>query len=126
SYLPWNWEPLEEAGLLIAVEGAQELMPGISVRPMPGHNRGNQGVIVAGGGRRLFYVGDLIPTRHHIQPTWCMGYDLDVNTCVDERLHLLEEICGTEDLLAFDHDPECWAGRVTKDERGRYQVECVD
>ena len=123
SYLPYNWEPLIEAGLLQTVEGETEVIPGIRVRPMPGHNQGNQGVVVEGPDRKLIYSGDLIPTRHHLQPTWVMGYDLDVNTCVEHRIRLLDEICDTQDLLAFDHDPDLPAGRVRKDGKGKYILE---
>ncbi len=126
SYLPQNWEPLLEAGLLETVEGEGEVLAGIRVRPLPGHNRGNQGVIVEGPSRRLIYCGDLIPTHYHLQPTWVMGYDLDVNTCVDQRIRLLEELSDTDDLLAFDHDPDVAAGRVRKDPKGRYVLEPVE
>lgn len=126
SYLPYNWEPLLEAGLLETVDGEGDVLPGIRVRPLPGHNRGNQGVMVLGEGRKLIYGGDLIPTRHHLQPTWVMGYDLDVNTCVENRIRLLDEICDTQDILAFDHDPELPAGMVRKDAKGRYVLEPVE
>ena len=36
SYFPWNWEPLEIAGLLNTLEGSAELLPGLSVRLAPG------------------------------------------------------------------------------------------
>lgn len=126
SYLRCNWEPLSEAGLLETVDGEGDVLPGVRVRPMPGHNQGNQGVMVVGGDRKLIYSGDLIPTRHHLQPTWVMGYDLDVNTCVEHRIRLLDEICGTQDILAFDHDPDIPAGMVRKDAKGRYVLEPVE
>jgi len=122
SYLPRNWEPLEAAGLLDTVQGPCELLPGLSVRPAPGHTPGLQAVEVAGGGRRLVYPADLIPTSHHIQPAWVMGYDLDVVTCVDERQKLLQEVAGSDTVLVFEHDPVVPAGTVTVDARGRYQV----
>jgi glyoxylase-like metal-dependent hydrolase (beta-lactamase superfamily II) len=125
SYLPCNWEPLEEAGLLQTVEGECDVLPGVRVRPMPGHNQGNQGVMVLGADRKLIYSGDLIPTHHHLQPTYVMGYDLDVNTCVEHRIRLLDEICETQDLLAFDHDPDIPAGMVRRDAKGRYVLEPV-
>jgi glyoxylase-like metal-dependent hydrolase (beta-lactamase superfamily II) len=92
---------------------------------MPGHNQGNQGVMVLGADRKLIYSGDLIPTHHHLQPTYVMGYDLDVNTCVEHRIRLLDEICETQDLLAFDHDPDIPAGMVRRDAKGRYVLEPV-
>jgi glyoxylase-like metal-dependent hydrolase (beta-lactamase superfamily II) len=125
SYLPQNWEPLEAAGLLDTVDGSAEILPGLSVRPAPGHIEGLQNVIVEGGGKRLVYLADLIPTARHIQPAWVMGYDLDVVTCVDERQKLLAEVTGTDTILVFEHDPEIPAGTVSRDAKGRYVVEPV-
>ena len=122
SYLPRNWEPLEAAGLLDLVDGHCELLPGLSVRPVPGHTSGLQAVVVEGGGRKLIYLADLIPTSHHIQPAWVMGYDLDVKTCVDQRLRILDEVTGTDTILVFEHDPEIPAGTVSRDAKGKYVV----
>ena len=122
SYLPQNWEPLEAAGLLDTVDGAAELLPGISVRPAPGHIAGLQNVVVEGGGKRLVYLADLIPTARHIQPAWVMGYDLDVVTCVDEREKVLAEVAGTDTICIFEHDPDIPAGTVSRDVKGKYLV----
>jgi len=122
SYLPQNWEPLEAAGLLETVDGIAELLPGISVRPAPGHIEGLQNVIVEGGGKRLVYLADLIPTARHIQPAWVMGYDLDVVTCVNERQKLLDEVTGTGTVCVFEHDPDFPAGTVSRDAKGKYAV----
>ena len=122
SYLPPTWEPLEAAGLLDTVDGTAELLPGISVRPAPGHIEGLQNVVIEGGGKRLVYLADLIPTARHIQPAWVMGYDLDVVTCVNERQKLLEEVTGTGTILVFEHDPDIPAGTVSRDAKGKYLV----
>jgi glyoxylase-like metal-dependent hydrolase (beta-lactamase superfamily II) len=122
SYLAKNWEPLEAADVLDTVEGEAEILPGISVRLAPGHIKGLQAITIQGGGRKLVYLADLIPTARHIQPAWVMGYDLDVVTCVDERQKLLDEVVGTDTVLVFEHDPEIPAGTVAKDARGRYAV----
>jgi glyoxylase-like metal-dependent hydrolase (beta-lactamase superfamily II) len=125
SYLAKNWEPLEAAGLLDTVDGAAEILPGISVRPAPGHIAGLQNVVVEGDGKKLVYLADLIPTARHIQPAWVMGYDLDVVTCVDERQKVLDEVAGTGTVLVFEHDPDIPAGTVAKDAKGKYLVEPV-
>ncbi|HEU4952306.1 MAG TPA: MBL fold metallo-hydrolase [Holophagaceae bacterium] len=125
SYLAKNWEPLEAAGLLDTVDGETELLPGLSVRPAPGHIEGLQTVTVEGGGKKLIYLADLIPTARHIQPAWVMGYDLDVVACVESRQKLLAEVTGTDTVLVFEHDPEIPSGTVTRDEKGRYRVEPV-
>jgi glyoxylase-like metal-dependent hydrolase (beta-lactamase superfamily II) len=126
SYRPANWEPLQEAGILDLVDGPAEILPGLSVRPVPGHTPGLQAVVVEGGGRKLIYLADLIPMSHHIQPAWVMGYDVDVVTCVRERLRLLEEVTGTDTILVFEHDPVVKAGTVSLDARGKYVVTPVE
>ena len=125
SYVREHWEPLADAGLLRTVDGLHTLAPGLLLRPLPGHNRGNQGVVVEGAGARLVQPGDLIPTRHHLPPTWCMGYDLDVVACVDTRQALLEELADTDALLAFGHDPEAPFCTVARDAKGRFRAEPV-
>lgn len=122
SYLAWNWEPLAQAGRLDLVQGACELLPGLRVRPAPGHTPGLQAVEVTGAEGRLVYCADLFPTSHHIQPAWVMGYDLDVVTCVAERQRLLDEVTGTGTVLVFEHDPVVAAGTVDRDAKGRYRV----
>ena len=122
SYLARNWEPLQAAGLLDLLDGPGELLPGLSVRTVPGHTVGLQAVVVEGGGRKLIYLADLIPTSHHIQPAWVMGYDLDVKTCVDQRLRLLDEVAGSDTILVFEHDPCVPAGTVSRDPKGKYLV----
>ena len=122
SYLAKNWEPLETAGLLETVEGNVEILPGISVRMVPGHIEGLQAVVIDGGSRKLMYIADLIPTARHIQPAWVMGYDLDVVTCVNVRQQLLSEVAGTDTVLVFEHDPEIPSGVVSQDAKGRYVV----
>ena len=126
SYLPKNWEPLQAAGILDLVEGPQEILPGLGVRPVPGHTAGLQAVVLEGGGRKLIYLADLIPTSHHIHPAWVMGYDIDVVTCVEERVKLLDEVAGTDAILVFEHDPQVAAGTVERDPKGRYSVAPVE
>lgn len=122
SYLPKNWEPLEKAGLLDTIEGHTEILPGIIGDLAPGHIEGVQTVTVAGGGRKVVYLADLIPTARHIQPAWVMGYDLDVVTCVNERIKLLNQVSGTDTILVFEHDPDIPAGTVNQDAKGKYVV----
>ena len=122
SYLSKNWEPLEKAGVLATIEGRTEILPGIIGDLAPGHIEGVQTVTVEGGGRRLVYLADLIPTARHIQPAWVMGYDLDVVTCVNERIKLLNQVSGTDTILVFEHDPDIPAGTVCQDAKGKYVV----
>lgn len=51
SYLPENFDPLEESGVLELWEGAVQPWPGVEMIPAEGHTRGQQLVRVEGAGR---------------------------------------------------------------------------
>ena len=120
SYKADDIKLLCEAGLFSPVEGAVELEDGIRVEPTPGHTRGHQIVMIGRGAETLVFVGDLIPTSAHINPAWLMAYDLSPVDCVRERRKLLEKAAAEEWTLYFYHDPKVKAGRVTRNEKGRY------
>jgi glyoxylase-like metal-dependent hydrolase (beta-lactamase superfamily II) len=126
SYLPKNWECLEALGILETVDGNQEIFPGISVRLAPGHIEALQNIVIEGDGKKILYLADLIPTSRHIQPAWVMGYDLDVVTCVDEKIKVLKEVCDSGTIVVFEHDPDLPAGTITRDTKGKYHVTRVD
>ncbi len=76
SYFTENFAPISKLGLWDLVDGDVEILPGISVARIPGHNAGIQAVVISGGGKTLAFVADLIPTRHHLPLPWIMAYDL--------------------------------------------------
>ncbi|MBI2821735.1 MAG: MBL fold metallo-hydrolase, partial [Acidobacteria bacterium] len=73
SYRRKNWESVGSAFELL--EGDCELMPGISVFVSPGHTARHQSVRVQRGGEVAVFLGDIIPTVHHVALPWVMGYD---------------------------------------------------
>ncbi|MFI5179409.1 MAG: MBL fold metallo-hydrolase, partial [Vicinamibacterales bacterium] len=76
SYLPENFVPLADAGLVEFTEGDGELVPGLSVWRTGGHTMHHQLVKIESGGRTAVYVADLMPTTAHVDPPWIMSYDL--------------------------------------------------
>ena len=104
SYISENYDPLIESGQMTLVEGEQEIVPGVSVRPYPGHTKTMQGVIVRSGGQTACYIGDLIPTTAHTDLTWVMGYDLYPLDTIDNRKCLYAEAIPEKWLIVFTHD----------------------
>jgi glyoxylase-like metal-dependent hydrolase (beta-lactamase superfamily II) len=74
----------------VRIQTEAEIVPGMSVETLPGHTPDVLGVHVESGGEHACYVSDLIPTHHHLDPTWVMGYDLDPLRCIEEK----EEVSG--------------------------------
>ncbi len=118
SYLPPNFDPLEEAGQLKLLEGDSELLPGVSVVVTPGHTPHHQSVLVRSEGETACFVGDLVPTMAHLSLPWVMGYDVEPLRTMETKRKLLERAAEEGWLLISVHDPERRAGYVSWGEKG--------
>ena len=119
SYMTDNYDPLVASGQMTLLEGDAEIAPGISVKVFPGHTRDMQVVIVRSSGMAVCYASDLIPTTHHLDPTWVMGYDLYPLTCIDNRHKFYAEAIPEKWLVVFTHDHETPWAYVEMGEKGR-------
>ena len=61
-----NFLPIEERGQLELLAGDTEIMPGLNVVVTDGHAKGHQMVMVNHGGERIVFLGDIVPTPHHL------------------------------------------------------------
>lgn len=118
SYFPANWAPLAATGQLTLVEGEVELLPGIRVRPTPGHTPHHQSVLLATGGEVACFLGDVVPTAHHLPLPWIMGYDVEPLVTLESKRALLAEAEANGWLLVFEHDADVGFGRVQQDAKG--------
>jgi len=112
SYFPENFAPISETSLWDFVEGGQEILPGISVALIPGHNASIQSVTIFGGGKSLAFVADLFPTRHHIPLPWIMAYDLYPLQTLETKRHWLSRFTALGTIVVFGHDPDFAAARL--------------
>jgi len=106
SYLPENFVPLHEAGVLTLWDGAQQPWPGFELFTADGHTRGQQLVRVSGGGETLYFVADLIPTASHVRIPFVMGYDVAAIETMAEKRALLERAARENAWICLEHDPE--------------------
>lgn len=110
TYRPENLAPLEVSGRLELVDGEAEIAPGVRVRPLPGHTRHQQGLLISGGGQTLCCPADLIPTSAHLGLRWNMAYDLLPYENMKSKERLLAEALkgGWTLLLAQDASWVTW------------------
>jgi glyoxylase-like metal-dependent hydrolase (beta-lactamase superfamily II) len=76
----------------------------------------------------LVYVADLLPTRHHLAPTWTMAYDVRPLQTIEEKGDFLKRAVAEDWNLFFEHDPEVSLGSLEETEHG-IQVDnprCLD
>lgn len=119
SYMTDNYDPLVESRQMRLLDGDAEISPGVTVRVFPGHTRDMQIVVVRSGGTVVCYASDLIPTTHHLDPTWVMGYDLYPLTCIDNRHRFYAEAIPEKWLVVFTHDHENPWAYVEMGDKGR-------
>lgn len=115
SYFPPNWDAVVGAGCFELIEGDRELRSGISVRRTPGHTPHHQSVILRSGGETCCFLGDVVPTTHHLPLPWIMGYDVEPLVTLESKRALLADALREDWLLVFEHDPHVGFGRVAHD-----------
>jgi glyoxylase-like metal-dependent hydrolase (beta-lactamase superfamily II) len=125
SYFPENFAPISKGGLWDLVEGDREILPGISVVRIPGHNADIQCVLLTGGGKTMAFVADLFPTRHHIPLPWIMAYDLYPLQSLETKRQWISRILSGQWIVVFGHDPDVPAATLHERD-GRIEVEPVD
>ena len=106
SYFPENVFPISQAKQWRMLDGNAEILPGISVEGIPGHNADIQAVKLAGGGQTIVFVADLLPTRHHVPLPWIMAYDLYPMQTLETKRKWLRDIVANGWIVVFGHDPE--------------------
>ena len=117
SYLPENFEPLDEHEMLKLIDGSAEVLPGVTVTLSNAHTEGMQLVRIAGDGEdgqpvELWYTADLVPTASHVHLPWIAAYDLNALGVLEEKRALLGGIAGRNAWLVYEHDAHCVASKV--------------
>jgi len=125
SYFPEHFQAISREGLWQLVEGNHEILPGIYVERIPGHNADIQAIKISGGGKTLAFVADLFPTRHHIQLPWIMGYDLYPLETLETKRHWLPRMVEGGWIVVFGHDPDT-AAATLHGRGGKIEIEPVD
>jgi glyoxylase-like metal-dependent hydrolase (beta-lactamase superfamily II) len=106
SYLPENWRPLVESGQLEAKDSDYEVVPGLTMETVAGHNRSMQCWRLERDGKTLFGFADLVPMRAHVRLPWIMGYDLYPVETLDAKKRLLPQAARENWICMFYHDPD--------------------
>jgi glyoxylase-like metal-dependent hydrolase (beta-lactamase superfamily II) len=112
SYFPENFEPMAETGQWELAEGDIEIVPGVQLLRVPGHNRDMMCVRLSGGGKVAMLLADLIPTAAHLPLPWIMGFDLYPMETLENKRKWIPEIVRDGVLAIFGHDPSVSAARL--------------
>ena len=110
-------EPLDDAGLVVLVDGELEVATGIRVVPTPGHTPGHASVFVESQGSELAVLGDVVV--HELQladPDLVYFRDHDPVLSASTRRRVLGRLAdsGTASIVSHFHGP----GRFTRNGAG--------
>lgn len=106
SYLPKNWQPLQESGQLELKQDSYEVVEGLKIEQIRGHSETMQTVCLRRGGETLYGFADLIPTTAHLPLPWIMSYDLYPTETLAAKKKLLPMALKENWICLFYHDFE--------------------
>ncbi|MEC9282342.1 MAG: MBL fold metallo-hydrolase [Bdellovibrionota bacterium] len=124
SFLPQLPDLLEKSGRLILVKDADTFFDGhLSFRLSHGHTPGQLLGIFKGNNEQMIFCGDLVPGSHWVHIPITMGYDRYAEKVIDEKALLYKEMDLDKTIFCFTHDPFMSAGKITMNEKKRFQVD---
>ncbi len=109
-----NWEILRRNGQLETKPPIYEVVEGITMTEMRGHNAAMQTVKIESGGETLYSFSDLIPMTTHLPLAWIMSYDLFPMETLANKKILLPQAVAENWLCWFYHDTETPLCRLTE------------
>lgn len=102
-YRDEDFHPIEETGQLELLDGDTEIFPGLWVKVTDGHARGHQIVLVNHGGERIAFLGDLVPTPHHLDLATISARDQFPEETLERKREFLGQAEKQGWLLIFPH-----------------------
>lgn len=126
SFIPELPSLLDASGRLLVLEEGTASHPAIGEEltffQSEGHTPGMLLTIIQLVGQRAVFCADLVPGAPWVHAPITMGYDRFPERLIDEKLALYDQV-GLGTWLLFTHDPQSAAGRLARDERGRFFID---
>ncbi len=124
SYRDSNYDPLIESGQMELLSGNTEIVPGIELEVVPGHNRDMMVARVRSGGETFCFLSDMVPTTHHVKPTWIGAVDLFPLTAIDNKIRVLTQAAAGNWWCAYAHDADTSFSRIHNNGGKLEAIEC--
>ena len=109
-----DFAPIAERNRLELLDGDVELFPGLNLLVTDGHCPGHQMAVFSHGGERIVYLGDLVPTPHHLGLTVISSFDYEPEATLDQKRDVLDDAEKMGWLLIFSHGHETRAGYLER------------
>jgi glyoxylase-like metal-dependent hydrolase (beta-lactamase superfamily II) len=103
TYLRDHLDPI--ASCVQLIDGEREILPGITVWPMPGHTWGQQAVRFNDERGTVVFAGDVLPTVNHAGLPFSLAYDMEPYTSMLSKRRLYAQAMAGNWRLVLDHEP---------------------
>ncbi len=117
--------PLREQGQMALLDGDCEVLPGVCVHVTNGHTRGHQIVVVHCGGELVAFLGDLVPTIHHLGLPYITAFDYAPEETLEGKRAVLDRAEREGWMLIFSHSSDERAGYLQR-RNGRSRLRLVE
>ncbi|MFQ5610907.1 MAG: MBL fold metallo-hydrolase [Anaerolineae bacterium] len=116
TYFSQFFLPLQQTGHLRIVDGDTVVTSQIKTVMMPGHTRGQQGVLIESGGQYGLFVADMASFSYHFERTaWVTAYDVEPLVTIETKRHWQRWAVQTGATIFFQHDPNVRTARLFAD-----------
>jgi glyoxylase-like metal-dependent hydrolase (beta-lactamase superfamily II) len=113
TYLPENFEPLEDCRQLELVSGEVEVAKGVRMVPAPGHTAHHCVVEVESGGELALYIGELAQQPVMLERlAWISAFDVLPLVSLETKRRFIEKALEKRALLISVHSPYPGLGRL--------------
>src|SRR5690606_12275247 len=104
TYIEENLLPLRDKGRLELVEGETKVTDEVIIVPAPGHSAGHCAVVLASGGEKGIYVGDLAQVTVQLERTaWVSAFDILPLVTMETKKRLVEQAIEEGSLIIGVH-----------------------
>lgn len=107
AFFESDFGPLEEREMVKFVEDGDTIIPGVTVKEMDGVMKGNLVFYIQYGCERIMYVGDVIPTRFHLELDHIQADAESPNRLIEQKQYLIKQAVEEGWLMVFGKEREC-------------------
>ena len=104
-----------EEKLVMITDTYFELLPGIELIRTGGHTPGHQIVKITDSGESAYFLGDLIPSEHHLNHYAMRQMDVDPVQSKKAKTLVLRQALEEQSLMLFYHSVHAKAGKLDRD-----------
>lgn len=109
-----------EDKLVMVTDTYFELLPGIELIRTGGHTPGHQIVKITDSGESAYFLGDLIPSEHHLNHYAMRHMDVDPVQSKKAKTLVLRQALEEQSLMLFYHSVHAKAGKLDRDKDKKF------